>query len=196
LRHNHNADVENFNRSAHTFEHAHRQSILFDRVQKTVLELTSNETPQTVMDVGCGTGLLLRKAQERWPNAQMIGIDPAENMIAQATHLFPTAKFIVAMAEKIPLPDLSVDLAFSTLSYHHWVNQDKGVAEIARVLRLGGKFLLSDIVMPWGLSRFGKQFKRNNPNKMRQTFVAAGLKVELQQRRFARFFVVTVGKKP
>ncbi len=80
----------------------------------------------------------------------MIGVDAAEKMIEQATQLFPEAEFHVAMAEALPLPDASVDLAFSTLSFHHWANQAKGISEVARVLRPQGRFLLADITIPLG----------------------------------------------
>jgi ubiquinone/menaquinone biosynthesis C-methylase UbiE len=102
------------------------------------------------------------------------------------------------MAESLPLPDASIDLAFSTLSFHHWTDQAKGVSEVARVLRPQGRFLLADIVWPFVLSFFTRHFKRNNPKKMREMLVEAGLNVELQQRpwRWSRFLVVTVGRKP
>lgn len=78
------ADVQDFNRRAATYEDSPRQDIIFDRVQRAVLELAQNEDePKTVLDVGCGTGRLLRKTQEKWPNARLIGVDPAEGMITK-----------------------------------------------------------------------------------------------------------------
>jgi ubiquinone/menaquinone biosynthesis C-methylase UbiE len=141
------ADVQDFNRRSTTYENSRRQSVVFDRVQKTVLDLAKNgEKPESILDVGCGTGRLLRKSKEHWPNARLIGVDPAEGMIQQATQLLSEAEFHVAVAESLPLPDASVDLVFSTLSFHHWNDQAKGVSEIARVLRSQGRFLLADII--------------------------------------------------
>ena len=187
-------DVEAFNLRAETYEDSHKQSIIFDRVQKAVLELAKDAKPQTILDVGCGTGRLLRKTQTFWPNAQLIGVDPAEAMITQAMRLFPKGKFYVAMAESLPLPDQSVDVVFSTLSYHHWADQDKGVNQIARILRSGGKFILADIVMPMGLTWIFRHAKRNSKKKIRETFSMAGLKVTLQQRRLS-LVVITAGEK-
>jgi len=194
-----NADIKHFNRRAATYETSRSQSYFFDRVQRMVLNLVQNgSNPETILDVGCGTGRLLRKAKKRWPNVRLIGVDAAEKMIEQATQLFPQAEFHVAMAETLPLPDTSVDLAFSTLSFHHWSNQAKGISEIARVLRPQGRFLLADITIPFWLSLFVKRFKRKGPTRIREMFVEAGLTVELQQRpwRWSWVMLVTVGRKP
>jgi len=193
-----NPDVERFNRRAATYEMASSQSYFFDRVQRRVLKLAKNQSsPEVIMDVGCGTGRLLRKAKQQWPNSRLVGVDAAEKMIQQATQLFPEAEFHVAMAEALPLPNASVDLAFSTLSFHHWANQAKGINEIARVLRPQGMFLLADITIPHWLSLFVRHFRFNSPGKIREMFTQAELSVELQQEpwRWSRILLVTVGRK-
>lgn len=192
-----NADVEHFNRRAATYETASSQGYFFDRVQRRVLKLTRQNNPNVILDVGCGTGRLLRKAKQQWPNAQLVGVDAAGKMIQQATQLFPEAEFHVAMAEALPLPDTSVDLAFSTLSFHHWANQAKGISEVARVLRPQGSFLLADITIPAWVSIFVKHFRHNSPAKIREMFTSAGLTAELQQRswRWSRVLLITMGRK-
>ena len=193
------ADVQAFHRRSATYENSRRQSVIFDRIQKIVLDLAKNgKKPEGILDVGCGTGRLLRKVKAQWPDARLIGVDPAEGMIQQASQLLPDAEFHVAMAESLPLPDASVDVAFSTLSFHHWSDQAKGVSEIARVLRSQGRLLLADIMMPSGLSIISRHFKRNNPAKTREMFAHAGLNVEFQRRpwRWSRILVITSGKKP
>ncbi len=147
--------------------------------------------------MGCGAGRLLRKAKQQWSNAKFVGVDAAKKMIDQATQLFPEAEFHVAMAESLPLPDASVDLAFSTLSFHHWADQAKGISEVARVLRPQGIFLLADIVIPRWMSVFVRNFRYNSPTDVRDMFTQAGLTVELQQQswRWLRVLLVTVGAK-
>ena len=192
-----NTDIEHFNRRAETYETSSSQGYFFDRVQARVLKLTKNQNPQVILDVGCGTGRLLRKAKLQWPCAHLIGVDAAKKMIQQAIKLFPEAEFHVAMAETLPLPDASVDLAFSTLSFHHWEKQAQAIGEIARVLSPQGSFVLADISVPRWMMLFIRHFRYNSPAKIREMFTEAGLTVEFQEKpwSWSRVLLITVGKK-
>jgi ubiquinone/menaquinone biosynthesis C-methylase UbiE len=186
--------VREFNRRSATYESSWEQWLFFDRLQRAVLGLVESEAnPESILDVGCGTGRLLRKAGERWPSSRLIGIDPAGGMIEEARLLMPNATFYVSMAESLPLPDASVDLAFSTASFHHWRDKVQGVREVRRVLRPGGRFLLADIWPPIGLSRLFRHFRANDPARVRDVFVRAGLNVQAQRRLMGRFLLVTAG---
>jgi ubiquinone/menaquinone biosynthesis C-methylase UbiE len=151
--------------------------------------------PEAVLDVGCGTGRLLRKVRERWPMAQLIGVDAASGMIENARQLMPYATFYVSKAESLPLPDASVDLVFSTASFHHWQDKEKALCEIKRVSRLGGRFFLADIWPPLGLSRFRRHFQSNNPARIRETFADAGLQVQDQRRQLRLWLLITVAER-
>jgi len=187
-------DAREFNRRSATYESSWEQWLFFDRLQRAVLGLVESEAnPESILDVGCGTGRLLRKAGERWPNARLIGVDPAEGMIEKARLLMPNATFYVSMAESLPLPDGSVDLAFSTASFHHWRDNVQGVREVRRVLRPGGRFFLADIWPPLGLSKIFRHFRANDPARVRDVFVRAGLNVQAQRKLMGRFLLVTAG---
>jgi ubiquinone/menaquinone biosynthesis C-methylase UbiE len=153
------------------------------------------QPPNTVLDVGCGTGRLLRKARKYWPEAQLIGVDPADGMIENARRLTPYAKFYVSQAESLPLPDESVNLAFSTASFHHWQDQEKGLREIKRVLQIGGLFFLADFWLPLGLSKIIRHFQSNNPSAIREAFRRAGFRGQDQRRLWTLWQVVTVGER-
>jgi len=140
-------------------------------------------------------GRLLRKVRERWPTARLIGVDAAADMIEKARQLMPYATFYVNEAESLSLPDASVDLVFSTASFHHWQDKERAVCEIKRVLRLGGRFFLADIWPPLGLSRFSRHFQSNNPARIRVTFADAGLHVKNQRRRLRLWLFITVGER-
>jgi ubiquinone/menaquinone biosynthesis C-methylase UbiE len=95
--------------------------------------------------------------------------------------------------EALPLEDASVDLALSTISFHHWRDQAAGVREVARVLRPGGSFLLADFTLPtwlaWLLPRV------HSAAQMRVLFEQAGLDVQAQPGPVARFVRIIIGTK-
>ena len=189
-------DIEHFNHWSLTYENSWGQWFLFDRLQRRVLNMAEKEhTPNTVLDVGCGTGRLLRKARKYWPEAQFIGVDPAYGMIENARRLMPETKFYVSQAESLPLPDESVNLAFSTASFHHWQDQEKGLREIKRVLQIGGLFFLADFWLPLGLSKIIRHFQSNNPSAIREAFRRAGFRAQDQRRLWTLWQVVTVGER-
>lgn len=88
-----------------------------------------------VADVGAGTGKLTRTVAET--GADVVAIDPDPEMLAvlqQTVHGVPT---FVGTAERLPLPDHSVDALVLGQAWH-WVDPDPGAVEAARVLRSGG----------------------------------------------------------
>lgn len=175
-------DVRHFERWSHTYENSWMQRRLFTRVHTAVLDLAASlPPPERVLDVGCGTGRLLRAAALRWPDVQLIGVDPAQGMVDVARVLTPGAAFHRGLAEALPLPDASVDLVFSTISSHHWHDQAIGVREIARVLRPGGHFILADFVWPRGLAWLPLHGTGQSASARQRHFTAAGLSIERQQ---------------
>jgi ubiquinone/menaquinone biosynthesis C-methylase UbiE len=190
-------DIERFDQWSNTYENSWMQRALFDQTHQAALALAARivHQPECVLDVGCGTGRLLRRAYRYWPEAQLIGVDPAQGMIEKAKLLTPNATFFTAMAESLPLQDNSVDLAMSTTSFHHWQDQAAGIREITRVLRPGGYFMLVDASFPdWLVGVFHlKRF--HSPSQMRTLFTQAGLQVQAQQTLAWRRWLATVGKK-
>ena len=190
-------DIERFNQWSSTYEDSWLQRAFFDQIHKAALALAASivHQPESVLDVGCGTGRLLRRAYRYWPEAQLIGVDPAQGMIEQAKLLTPNATFYTAMAETLPLQDNSVDLAISTISFHHWQDQAAGIREITRVLRPGGYFMLVDVSLPNWLVRVFRLKRVHSPTQMRTLFTQAGLQVQAQQTLAWRRWIATVGYK-
>jgi len=175
------ADVEQFDRWALRYERSKWQWLHFDRVHGRAFNLARRfARPNTILDVGCGTGRLLRAARERWPNARLVGVDPSAGMVRAGSALTP-ADLHVAGAEEIPLPDRSIDLAFSTIAFHHWSDPERGLREIARVLRPGGGFVLIDNIGPQWIAPVLKDRPYPTADERAALWTKAGLRV-LEQR--------------
>ena len=192
-----NPDVKRFDRWAATYDQSVLQRLYFLPVHSKMLDLLvregSKDAPSCIIDVGCGTGRLLRDASARWPEAQLLGVDPAEKMVAEATRLNPNAIFRLASAESLPFPDQTADMALSSLSFHHWVDQKKGLREIVRVLRPGGFFCLADHNVIMLARLFGERVRSRE--EIQALMTGAGLTVRRQQRLGIRFVLITLAQK-
>jgi ubiquinone/menaquinone biosynthesis C-methylase UbiE len=164
-------DVEHFNRWSRTYDDSWIQRYA-DRVHTEMLNVVTNEiaAPNTVLDVGCGTGRLLRKARALYPSAQLFGVDPAKGMVELARGQVPSAAIYLAAAESLPLSDSSVDVVLSSISFHHWSDQLGALREISRVLRAGGCFCLADISVPAWLAKLLRHSKVKSPAATSQFF--------------------------
>ena len=157
-------DVDRFNRWAGSYERHYLHRFVFEPVQEALLDLAVAEVPKptAILDIGCGTGRLLRAAEQRFPTATFEGVDAARGMIKQAQAFLPARsriRFQIAMAEKLPFANGQFDLVFSTLTFHHWDDQRGAIADVARVLKPGGRWLLADFV-PDGFMRYVRRAMR------------------------------------
>jgi ubiquinone/menaquinone biosynthesis C-methylase UbiE len=197
MKSNHRAhDVERFDRWGSTYERSWMQQRLFDPVHSAILHRAESRfKPASVLDIGCGSGRLLRKVHDSWPEAQLSGVDPAQGMLSVARQLTPEARFSMGSAEALPLEDASVDLALSTISFHHWQDQAAGLREVARVLRPGGSFLLADFTLPTWLAWLLPRARFHSAAQMRALFEQAGLDVQAQPAPVSRYVRITIGTR-
>jgi malonyl-CoA O-methyltransferase len=102
--------------------------------------------PATLLDLGCGTGYFCPELKRRFPGAQYIGLDLAQGMVDFARARLPEAGlWLVADAEALPLASNSVDLIFSSLAIQ-WCHRPHHLfAELARVLRPGGRCVFTSL---------------------------------------------------
>ena len=149
---------------------------------------------ETILDVGCGTGGLLRALRCRWPGAHAIGVDPAEKALEIARQRMPGGLFLVGHAEAIPLPTASADVAVSTFSFHHWRDQATGLREVARVLRPQGIFILLEPSLPPRISRLLRSHRFATRQEIESLFSQAGFRAESPRSKLV-FCRITVGKK-
>jgi SAM-dependent methyltransferase len=93
--------------------------------------------PKVVVDLGAGTGLLARALARQVP--RVIAVEPDERMAAVLRSRDPVIEVAQGRGETIPLPDASADGLFISSAWH-WMDPERTVPEIARVLRDGGRF--------------------------------------------------------
>ena len=113
-------------------------------VGEQAIELMAVPTDARVLDVGCGSGWASRLLAEKASAGSVVGIDIADEMIRlarEASGSFPHVEFQVASAEKLPFGDGEFSHAFSMESLYYYADLSQALAEIRRVLGLGGLFV-------------------------------------------------------
>lgn len=93
---------------------------------------------QRVLDLGCGDGQIARAIART--GASVVGIDPTTNQIDVASARAGGPVFAQAGASPLPFPDASFDGVIACLVFEHIDDIDAAIAEVARVLRPGGRF--------------------------------------------------------
>jgi ubiquinone/menaquinone biosynthesis C-methylase UbiE len=173
-------DVAAFDDRALGYEQGWRGRMHHDIAGRAAeLAVSVHAAPRRVLDIGCGTGYLLRLLAERCPQAtELAGIDAAPSMIGAAERAADDLRlrFTVGAAERLPYPDGGFDLVVSTTSFDHWSDQQAGLGECARVLAPGGHLVLADVfsplLMPTSLA--GRRGKARTPRRASQLLVSAG----------------------
>jgi ubiquinone/menaquinone biosynthesis C-methylase UbiE len=125
------------------------------RLRTLTVEQALLKPGEKVLDVGCGTGGVTIPAKQRVGNTgEASGIDPAPEMIALARQKAIRAgleiDFRLGVIEALPFPDETFDVVTSSLMMHHLPEhvQVKGLSEIRRVLKPGGRILIADMKRP------------------------------------------------
>jgi ubiquinone/menaquinone biosynthesis C-methylase UbiE len=184
-------DVQAFDERAASYEsgrHGQLHKAISDRVVE--LALSRVPAPHRVLDVGCGTGYVLRQLSGRLSQAaEFLGVDAAPTMIevARSASADDRLTFALGTAERLPADDGAYDLVVSTTSFDHWGNQAAGIRECARALAPGGTLVLTDqfsrLLWPTMLgSRRGKARTRSRATRL---ITAAGLREPQWHRCYA-----------
>ncbi len=102
------------------------------------------------VDIGTGTGEIVKKVNGIYPETKVIGIDVSMNMLRKAVEKVEGDQrdiFLRASALKMPFKDNSIDAVLSSLTFRH-LSLEEAAKEINRVLKIGGYFGILDISKP------------------------------------------------
>jgi SAM-dependent methyltransferase len=106
-----------------------------------------------VLDIGCGTGKQLAADRETLPHVSLIGVDRFRGMLRIGRKRCPSVGWVQGDGALLPLASATVDYATSQFSYQHIRRPRELVAEVFRVLRAGGRFVMTNID-PWSMPRW------------------------------------------
>lgn len=153
---------------------------------RIVIEQLTLHGDEQILDIGCGTGTLTRdiaNALADKTRSLCIGLDAAEKMIRIArikSSKIPNIQFDAAIAEALPYPSGKFDGIVSTFFFHHihFELKKQVLAEVARVLKPGGRFLIVDVDVP--TTWFGSLCARSGHWLFQQNEIAENIEGKLR----------------
>lgn len=132
--------ANNFSRVAHHYEqYADIQYLLAERLLEEIKQ--HNISPESILDIGCGTGKLIQALSQLYPHARGVGLDVSQEMVR-----FVKAKGMDAIAgdaEELPFSSKTFNLVVSNAAYQWVSNLPAAFQEAHRVLKERGVFILS-----------------------------------------------------
>jgi ubiquinone/menaquinone biosynthesis C-methylase UbiE len=169
------------------------QRAVYQPEQDAVLAALRERPPAAVLDVGCGTGQLAHRMQAEFPRARVVGCDFSAGMLQQARARDGVAAWVQGDAGRLPFGGETFDAVVSTQAFHWFPDQRGALRELARVLRVDGRLLMTVVVPPFGWVRdlassgsrlLGQPFHWMSAAELRRAAAAAGLRVEWQRAVF------------
>ena len=110
-------------------------------IVEPMLALIAFAPTDRVLEVGCGSGWLVRRLAARLPSGLAVGIDVSDEMVRRAETAsagLPNVQFRHGTAEEIPAPPESFTKIISVESAYYWPDPARGLHEFFRVLQPGG----------------------------------------------------------
>ena len=121
--------------------------------RKKVVKLVGENNPKQILDIATGTGDLALMMSELNPE-RIVGLDISEGMLqvgrqkVAKANLSNKIEMVVGDSENIPFPDNTFDAITFSFGVRNFENLDKGITEILRVLKPGGKFVVLETSNP------------------------------------------------
>ena len=139
---------------AHLYDEPRRDHAPDRLLEKFLAERRSGPAADVrVLDVGCGTGKQLASNRARFGKMTLVGVDRSAGMLRIARAREAGVAWIQGDAQALPVGSRTVDYATNQFSYPHISDKTQFVSEIFRVLRPGGRFVLTNID-PWAMEQW------------------------------------------
>ena len=139
-----------FDAWAPDYEASALQDVFYTRLHRRVLAFAAraSDAPRRIVDVGCGTGRLLRSAAAAFPGAHLVGVDLSAGMLEQAQAITAPGEcgaFVRADSAALPFADAAFDVVTCTACSHHWAEPSAGLAELRRITAADGLLILAHV---------------------------------------------------
>lgn len=99
-----------------------------------------------VLDVACGTGDMVELLANQ--GCEVTGVDISGEMLSRAKNKAPSAMYLVADAEDLPFANESFDTVTCAFGVRNFVHLEKGLEEMLRVLKPGGRMVILELATP------------------------------------------------
>lgn len=122
--------------------------------RKKVVKMVAGKNPQSILDIATGTGDLAIQYANAIQATKIVGLDLSSGMLSVAkkkvadTPLDDKISFVQGDSEALPFEDESFDVISVSFGVRNFENLDKGLAEILRVLKKGGLFVILETSVP------------------------------------------------
>lgn len=114
-----------------------------------ILKRLSEMSYQTALDLGCGTGEIIKLILQQDNKKTLYGIDLSDKMLETAKNkLEKTATLVLGDSEQLPFKDNFFDVVYCNDSFHHYPAPNKVLSEVDRVLKPHGTFIMCDCWHP------------------------------------------------
>ncbi len=113
-----------------------------DEMRRTVVDMAEVKKNSRVVEIGCGTGFTTAEIVRRVGEENVTAVDLTPEQMVKAIRRFPKASFLRGDAENLPFKDGSFDAAISAGSIEYWPDPQKGIEEMARVTKDGGRVVI------------------------------------------------------
>lgn len=133
-----------FDRVAHLYDTGWLQRALYAAVQERALAELRVAQPQSILDVGCGTGIFATRLDQQLAPGGVVGCDLSAGMLTEAAARTRRVGWVRGDSARLPLRDGAFDAVVCTQAFHFF-DQPAAWAEFRRVLAPGGHALVGMI---------------------------------------------------